>query len=152
MRLEVLRRYRAQAEESVRLELAEVDARLATMARERAQRRQVADAQAAAYLASTRRGGDAVELAMAYQAWEGLEHEVKRAESLLVRTAEERERKQTELAIAIRERKQMDMLAQRQARQRERIARRGEQREMDDFANGRWAMAMRGWEQGDGTS
>ena len=143
MKLEVLCRYRAQAEDYVRLELAELEYRLQAAATRHDERRRHANASAARYTSGSQAGLAVTDTTLHYHAWEAATQEETHAENAMTEARRAREGKQAELVVAIRERKQMEMLAQRRARQVQLRQRRHEQREMDDFANGRWALALR---------
>ncbi len=145
MKLDVLRRYRLQAEEYLRLELTEADVQLGGAIQRQAQCQGKADGEVAAYLETSRIGLDVAGVAMAYQAWEAADAEAHRAEATVDQLTQAREEKQAELAVAIRERKQIELLVERRRRDRQSQIRRREQRELDDFANGRWAMAQQEW-------
>ncbi len=143
MRLDALCRYRVQAEDEVRLELAQIEARLQAAAAVRAARQRAADQEAVRYLGEIGAGLGAIEAALRHQDWEARAYEVLQAGAAVAALVQERDAKQAELSAARRDRKQMEMLIQRRTQERQALRRRREQREMDDFANGRWAMAVR---------
>lgn len=141
MKLDVLKRFRQQTEDHCRLELADVEYRLAQAQEQQIQRTRTADIRATAYVAGSGKGWGANDAWLSHQAWEGSEIEVKASLATLATLTAERATKQAALALAVQERKQMELMAQRRLRERERKLRRREQLQLDDFANGRWAMA-----------
>ena len=143
MRLEALCRYRAQVEDLVRLELAELDHRLHAAAARHEEKRRHVDSAAVRYTNGSKSGLAVSDTTWQYHAWEAATQEQARVEDELSRARHVRDAKQAELVLAIRERKQMEILVQRRARQLQLRQRRREQREMDDFANGRWALNLR---------
>ncbi|GKS59225.1 hypothetical protein YTPLAS18_27520 [Nitrospira sp.] len=150
MRLEVLCRYRAQVEDLVRLELAELDYRLQAAVARHDEGRRRANTAAVRYTNGSKSGLAASDTTWQYHAWEAATQEQAYAEDLLARAQGTRDAKQAELVLAIRERKQMEILVQRRARHMQLRQWRREQREMDDFANGRWALTLRkdGFDEG----
>lgn len=139
MRLDVLRRYRAQIEEETQVEWAERDAAVAAAVRTRAAHQRAAEEEASRYVAAVQSGISGVEIGLRDLAWQGRRAEVDRAEQAVLKALQERERKQAELAAARRDRKQMERLIERRTQQRQDRQRRQAQGDLDDFANARWA-------------
>lgn len=139
MRLDVLRRYRAQIEEEMQVEWAERDAAVAAAVRTHAAHRRAAEEEASQYVAAMQSGVNGVELSLRDLAWQGRRAEVDRAEQAVLNALQARERKQAELAVARRDRKQMERLIERRTQVRQDRLRRQAQRDLDDFANARWA-------------
>ncbi len=138
MRLDVLRRYRAQIEEEVQVEWAERDAAVAAAVRTRASHQAAAEEEASRYVTAMQSGIDGVEVSLRDLAWQGRQAELERAEQAVLKALQDRERKQAELATARRDRKQMERLIERRAQQRHDRLQRQAQRDLDDFANARW--------------
>ncbi|MFO0775878.1 MAG: flagellar FliJ family protein [Nitrospiraceae bacterium] len=141
MKLDVLRRLRQQAEDHLQIALADVDRRLEQTRTLYTRLRTESDARAVEYLVGGGRARTTDEVQQSYQKWEGAMGDLERTASAVARIQEERDRAQAALALAIQERKQIEMMEQRRLRERQTKQRRREQVQMDDIANSRWAMA-----------
>lgn len=134
MNLTVLKNYRGQLEEGLRLELAGLDQRLRAAEESLALARAAADEGARSYLTDTKAGLTADEVIGRYEAWESLADAIRRAQAAVEETLRLRNEKMREVLEMSREKKQLELLEAREARLRRGEEGRREQRAMDEAA------------------
>lgn len=134
MNLTVLKNYRGQLEEGLRLELAGLDQRLRAAEERLALARAAADEGARSYLTDAKAGVTADEVVGRYEAWEGLADAIRHAQAVVEETLRLRNEKMREVLEMSREKKQLELLESREARLRRGEEGRREQRAMDEAA------------------
>nr|MBI3612604.1 flagellar export protein FliJ [Nitrospirota bacterium] len=134
MNLTVLKNYRGQLEEGLRLELAGLDQRLRAAEESLASIRAAADDGARNYLTDAQAGLTADEVVGRYEAWEALADAIRRAQAVVEEARRLRDEKMREVLAMSRDKKQLELLEARAVRQRRGEEARREQRAMDDVA------------------
>lgn len=134
MNLTVLKNYRSQLEEGLRLELAGLDQRLRAAEERLALARAAADEGARSYLTDAEAGLRADEVVGRYEAWEALADAIQRARALVEEAFRLRNEKMREVLEMSRDKKQLELLEAREIRLRRGEEGRREQRAMDEAA------------------
>lgn len=134
MNLTMLRQYRGQLEEGLRLELAALDRRLHEAEERLARVQAEADEGARSYLEEAKAGVRADEVVRRYEAWEALETAIRQAREVVAEAQHLRNEKLREVLDMSRDKKQLELLEAREARLYRREEDRREQRAMDEAA------------------
>lgn len=134
MNLTVLKRYRGQLEEGLRLELAALDQRCQAAEESLARVQAAADEGAHSYLADAKAGLTADEVVGRYEVWESLEAAIRQARAAVADAQRLRNEKLREVLDMSRDRKQLELLEAREIRLHRQAEGRREQRTMDDTA------------------
>lgn len=134
MNLTVLKNYRGYVEEGLRLELAALERKLRSAEEGLARLESAADEGARSYLNDTKAGLTAVEVVGRYQAWEGIEEAIRKSREIVAGARRARDAKMEEVLEASKEKKQVELLEQREQGQKRRGEVRREQRTMDEAA------------------
>lgn len=134
MNLTMLRQYRGQLEEGLRLELAALDRRLHEAEERLTEVQAAADAGARSYLEEAKAGVRADEVVGRYEAWEALETAIRQAREVVAEAQHLRNEKLREVLDMSRDKKQLELLEAREIRLRRREEDRREQRAMDEAA------------------
>ncbi|TAJ08998.1 MAG: hypothetical protein EPO61_07375 [Nitrospirae bacterium] len=132
--LTVLKNYRGQLEEGLRLELASLDQRLRAAEESLALVRAAADEGARSYLTDAKAGLTADEVVGRYEAWEALADAIRRAQAVVEEAHRLRSEKMREVLEMSRDKKQLELLEAQEARLRRGEEGRREQRAMDEAA------------------
>lgn len=129
--------YRRQLEEALRIEVELLAERFRETEARRVRLESEADAKARAYLECAKSGILAGEALIHYAALEGLARAIRQATEGAAAFRAEWERKRNELVEAARERRKLEVLAERDRRRRRRAAEQQEQRLTDEVAGRR---------------
>lgn len=134
MNLSSLKTYRRHVEDGLRIELADLERRL-RLAEEGLARLQTAvDEGAASYLADAKAGLRADEVVGRYEAWEALAQAIEKSRAVVAEARLRRDRKMEEVLDASREKKQVELLEERDRQEERRREGRRAQQAMDEAA------------------
>ncbi|TAJ26180.1 MAG: flagellar export protein FliJ [Nitrospirae bacterium] len=138
MKIAALKHYRAQLEEACRVELADIEHRL-HVATEGLHRLEVeAEAEAQQFMADVRGGLTTNEVEGRHVALNALTEAIQQARLVVQEARRMRDEKLSEVVEASREKKKLDILAQREALRLRRRQERREQGEFDEVAGRRF--------------
>lgn len=134
MNLGALKTYRRHVEDGLRLELAELERKLRLAEDSLARLQAAADEGAAAYLADARAGLQADEVAGRFEAWEALARAVAASREVVAEARLRRDRKMEQVLDASRDKKQVELLEERDRQEGRRREARRAQHAMDEAA------------------
>jgi len=134
MNVAALKNYRAQLEEGLRLELANLERKLQAAEEGLARVQAAADAGARSYLDDAVAGLTADEVVNRFEAWEGLAAAIRNAQDVVAEAHRLRDEKVRDVLEMSREKKQLELLEERETQRRRREDERRDQRTTDEAA------------------
>lgn len=143
MKLAVLRSYREQVEEVLRVELAAMERRLSAALEDLRRLETEAGGDAKRYLADARAGLTADEVVERYAELDALADAIRRAHKAVEKARSQRDQKMGEVLEASREKKKLELLERRHDLRAQQESDRREQRATDEVAGRRFLAERR---------